>query len=376
MIVCLRKKSCILWIFLVLLLQVFACSPAPRIAVEALPQYDALFFNQESWAGGDGVYSAALSPDTVAWFFGDTWISQIKNNRQVNATLVNNTVAIQQGKDPAIAKMRFYYHRTAGHQPEAFIRPEDDRGWIWIFDGVKTPEGLYVFLVQIERTPGDAVFNFKVVGNWLAWVANPEESPAHWRMTQTRVPWSTFSTAGGVLWGSALLQLDDFVYIYGTVEDAGKNMARKHMILARVPVASMADFSQWRFFADGSWVSDHRRVSRLSADMPHEYSVTYVPALKRFVAVHSEDGLANTILLRLSSKPQGPWGEPIPIFQCPEAGWDDSIFCYAAKAHIALSESPDQLIVTYIANSVDFNTVVDDTRLYRPRFLRITFSNR
>jgi hypothetical protein len=81
-------------------------------------------------------------------------------------------------------------------------------------------------------------------------------------------------------------------------------------------------------------------------------------------------------LLRLSPKPQGPWGEPIPIFQCPEAGWDDSIFCYAAKAHRALSERPDQLIVTYVANAVDFNTVVQDTRLYRPRFLRITFSNR
>jgi hypothetical protein len=150
-------------------------------------------------------------------------------------------------------------------------------------------------------------------------------------------------------------------------------MVRKHMILARVPIASLTDFSQWRFFADGRWVSDHRRASLLSPNMPHEYSVTYLLALKRFVAVHSEDGLSNTILLRLSPKPQGPWSEPIPIFQCPEARWDNSIFCYAAKAHSALSERPDELIVTYIANSVDFNKVVQDTRLYRPRFLRITF---
>jgi hypothetical protein len=369
----LKKKSFSVLILLVVLLQTFACSTVPPISVETLPQYDALFLNQEGWTGGDGAYSASLNHNTISWFFGDTWIGQIKNNRQVNATLVNNTVAIQQGKDPATARMKFYYLRARGNQPEALIRPDDDRGWFWIFDGAMTPEGLYVFLIQIERSPGHAVFDFKPVGTWLGLVANPDESPTRWRITQTKVPWSTFSAAGGILWGSAILQLDDFFYIYGTAEDASKDMVRKHMILARVPIASLTDFSQWRFFADGRWVSDHRRASLLSPNMPHEYSVTYLLALKRFVAVHSEDGLSNTILLRLSPKPQGPWSEPIPIFQCPEARWDNSIFCYAAKAHSALSERPDELIVTYIANSVDFNKVVQDTRLYRPRFLRITF---
>jgi hypothetical protein len=376
MIAFLKKKSRNLCIIIFVLLQTYACSSVPRISVEALPQYNALFSHQEGWTGGDGAYSAALNHNTISWFFGDTWIGQIKNNRHVNATLVNNTVAIQQGKDAATASMRFYYNRAADGQPAALIQPEDDRGWFWIFDGVITPEGLTVFLIQIERTPGDAVFDFKVVGTWLGLVANPEESPINWRITQTKVPWSTSSVAGGMLWGSAILKLDDFLYIYGTAEDAGKVSVRKHMILARVPVSSLADFSQWRFFADGDWVPDHRRVSLLSPDIPHEYSVTYLPALQRFVAVYSEEGLSDTILLRLSPKPQGPWGEPIPIFECPEAGWDDSIFCYAAKAHSALSERPDGLIVTYVANSVDFNTVAHDTRLYRPRFLRVTFSKR
>ncbi|MGD8990953.1 MAG: DUF4185 domain-containing protein [Desulfobacterales bacterium] len=368
----LKKKSFPILIFLLVLLQTYACSTVPPILVETLPRYEALFLNQEGWTGGDGVYSVSLNHNTISWFFGDTWIGQIKNNRQVNATLVNNTVAIQQGKDPATAKMGFYYNRTAGNKPAALIRPDDDRGWFWIFDGVMTPEGLYVFLIQIERTPGHAVFDFKPVGTWLGLVANPDELPTRWRITQTKVPWANFSAAGGLLWGSAILQLDDFLYIYGTATDVSKDIARKNMILARVPIASLPDFSQWRFFAGGDWVSDHSRASLLSPDMPHEYSVTYVPALKRFVAVHAEDGLSDTILLRLAPKPQGPWGEPLPIYQCPEAGWDDSIFCYAAKAHSELSERPDQLIVTYIANSVDFNTAVQDTRLYRPRFLRIT----
>ena len=367
-----NKKTITLAALAFVLLADSACSTAPQIAVESLPQYDALFSNVEGWNGGDGAYSVALNPSTIAWFFGDTRIGQVQNQQHLNARLVNNSVAIQLGKDAVIASMRFYFGLTADSQPTALIRPDNRRGWFWIFDGVMTAKGLYVFLIQIERAAGEAIFDFKVVGTWLGHIANPGESPSRWQITQSKVPWSTFSAAGGMLWGSAILQIEHIYYIYGTAEEIRQDSSLKHMILARVPISSLADFSQWRFFADGNWVADHQRASRLSPNMPHEYSVTYLPALKQFAAVHSQDGLSKSILLRLSPKPQGPWGEPIPIFQCPEAEWDDSIFCYAAKAHSALSERPDQLIITYVSNSVDFDRVIRDTRLYRPRFLQLS----
>ena len=147
------------------------------------------------------------------------------------------------------------------------------------------------------------------------------------------------------------------------------------MILARVPISSLSDFSRWRFYADGRWVSDFTRASRLCEDMPHEYSVNYLPALKKFVVVYSQDGLSNNILARLAVEPQGPWSDPIQLYQCPEADWDHSIFCYAAKAHATLSNTSDALVITYIANSVDFNKTANDARLYRPRFIRATFSS-
>ena len=106
-----KKKSRTIWILLVVLLQLIACSTAPPVSVETLPQYDALFTNRKGWTGGDGVYSAALNHNTISWFFGDTWIGQEKNNRHVKATLVNNTVAIQQGKDAVTSRMKFYYNQ-------------------------------------------------------------------------------------------------------------------------------------------------------------------------------------------------------------------------------------------------------------------------
>lgn len=348
--------------------------PCPQVAVEALPQYDVLFSNKDGWTGADGAYSVALDQQTIAWFFGDTWIGRIKDGRHVDAILVNNSVGIQNGRNPAEAEMSFYFGRADDGNPAALIRPADGRGWYWIFDGTMTAEGLYLFLVQIVRTAGDAVFDFKVIGVWLGLVENPGELPSRWRLRQSRIPWSAFSASESILWGSAILRIDNFLYIYGTTEDAEGTPAQKHMILARVPVSRLADYSRWRFYADGRWVSDFKKSSRLSANMPHEYSVSYSPALNRYAAVYSQDGLSKNILARLSPEPQGPWGDPIRLYQCPESDWDSSIFCYAAKAHPILSQNPDQLIVTYVANSVDFNKTANDARLYRPRFLRVTFS--
>jgi len=97
--------------------------------------------------------------------------------------------------------------------------------------------------------------------------------------------------------------------------------------------------------------------------------------LRQYALVYSEDGLlSKNILARLSREPQGPWSEAMRLYQCPEARWDASIFCYAAKAHDFLARGPDELVITYIANSVDFNKMANDARLYRPRFLRAIFT--
>jgi hypothetical protein len=347
--------------------------PMPNVTVEPLPQYEVLFSNEDGWTGADGAYTVALGESMTAWFFGDTWIGQVKNGRHLNATLINNSVAIQQGKNPATATIDFYCGRGADGRPAALFQPADGRGWFWSFDAAMTPKGLYVFLIQTERTQGDAVFDFKVIGTWLGHVENPTEVPSKWRIGQTRIPWTESSTSGTILWGSALLQVDDILFVYGTAEDGGSAAGHKHMILARMPLSMPADFSQWQFYAGDSWVSDFKRASRLLENVPNEYSVSYLAGLRQYALVYSEDGLSKNILARLSREPQGPWGEAIRLYQCPEAQWDDSIFCYAAKAHEILSMEPDELVITYIANSVDFNKMANDARLYRPRFLRATF---
>jgi hypothetical protein len=372
------KKS-IRFFIILLSVALMAClggQPMPDVAVEALPQYEMLFSNEDGWTGADGAYSVALNQNTMAWFFGDTWIGEVRRGRHLNATLINNSVAIQRGMTPATATIDFFWGQAADGKPAALFQPPDGRGWFWVFDAVMTPSGLYLFLIQTERTPGDAVFDFKVVRTWLGHVENPTETPLNWRIRQTPIPWVEFSVSGTILWGSAVLQVDDDFYIYGTAEEGGSAAGHKDMILARVPRSMLADFSRWRFYAGGIWVSDFKRASRLLKKLPNEYSVSYLAGIKQYALVYSEDGLSKNILARLSRNPQGPWGDAIQLYQCPEARWDDSIFCYAAKAHAVFSSNPDELVITYIANSVDFDKMANDARLYRPRFLRATFMSK
>jgi hypothetical protein len=145
------------------------------------------------------------------------------------------------------------------------------------------------------------------------------------------------------------------------------------MIVARVPESRLVDFDQWRFFSQGRWTADPNQASRLCEDMANEYSVSYQPELRKYIAVYTENGISKYIVARLAPQPYGPWREPRRLYQCPEAQWDKDVFCYAAKAHPDISLHADELIITYVANSTDFDKVAADTRLYRPRFLRVRF---
>ncbi len=248
--------------------------------------------------------------------------------------------------------------------------PADGVGWLWPYHGVRTAQGLFLFLIQIERTDDPLAFGFRVLGTWLAHVPNPDDPPGEWRITQRRVPFSGPER----IFGSAVLVEGGDCYIYGVVDRKEGGLVRKEMILARVPAAAIGDFGQWRFFADGQWGPDAARAGSVCADAANEFSVSFQPALGRYVLVYTEHSLSEHIVFRLADAPQGPWGDPVRFYRCPEAAWDPRIFCYAAKGHQAMAEAADELIVTYTTNSTDFALIESDARLYRPRFLKVRFT--
>jgi hypothetical protein len=147
------------------------------------------------------------------------------------------------------------------------------------------------------------------------------------------------------------------------------------MILARVKTDAIADTAAWRFFKDGEWQTDFRACSRLANHVAAECSVSFLPAHKKYVAVYTEGGLSKKIVARSAAAPWGPWSEPALLFECPEMGWNKKIFCYAAKAHPMLAVNDGELVISYVANAFDWGMVINDARLYWPRFIRVKVNN-
>jgi hypothetical protein len=347
-----------------------ACQTSPRFTAAALPGHDAAFERTSGWTGGDGAYSLALGDGRVLWLFGDTFVGRVSEGRRADARLINNSAAVQAGGTPSEASLRFFYKTPdGGGAPAALFEPEDGIGWFWPYHGVRTAEGLFLFLLQVEAAEGPAAFGFRLVATWLGRVENPDEAPGRWSLAARKLPWGDERR----LLGSSVLLREGMAYVYGTVDETIEGVVAKHVILARVPAERLRDFSVWRFFAEGEWVAEVERASRVCEDAAGEFSVSFQPGLRRYVMIFTEGGLSEHMALRVALRPEGPWGESLRFYSCPEAGWDPRIFCYAAKGHPELAAGAGELIVTYVANATEFALLESDARLYRPRFVKIAF---
>jgi hypothetical protein len=348
-----------------------ACQTFPRFTVEPLPRYEALFQNPSGWTGGDGAYSTALGSERILWLFGDTLVGEVRDGRRIIAGMVPNSIAIQTGNEPQAASIDFF--PDGGSKP--FLKPEGGPGWFWPYHAVRTGEGLYFFLLQLERADISPPFGFSLLSTWLGYVHNPEDPPQRWILSQRKIPWANAQRQ----FGSFVLVNEGHCYIYGTVAERVKGEKRWNMILARAPIDRLGDFTSWLFFRDGEWIADVDRAERICENVATEFSVSFQPLLNQYVLVYTEKGFSehsNSGVIRLSPSLHGPWTDPIPVYRCPESKRDPRICCYAAKGHPEIAPSPEELILTYVASSCDGDyKVLTDATLYRPRFLRIHFAD-
>src|SRR4029078_11412566 len=96
---------------------------------ESAPQYDQLFQRTNGWTGADGDFTVTLSNGLTLWLFSDTFVGDVRGGHRVHATMINNSVALQHGVDPANARVEFFYGKSTKGKPAALITPADGKGW-------------------------------------------------------------------------------------------------------------------------------------------------------------------------------------------------------------------------------------------------------
>jgi len=345
--------------------------PIPTILKSApAPDWNAKFANTEGWIGGDVVASVALSPKRILWLFGDTLLGTVKEAKRPGAKMVNNTLGIMDGlgKD---ATIRFVAGKAKDNSPAAFLIPGDGKGWFWPQSGIRVGDRLFIFLPQIEKTKDSGVFGFKLVAQWLAIVENPDAEPEKWQVKQHKIPFGEFKPHRERSWGSAALEENGHVYVFGYDHDRGKKGSTRKLIVARAPVKQFDDFTAWRFFTSKGWCDKPADSAPLADGLATEFTVGRLPGGKGFVTVYTEIGLSDRILGRFSNALEGPWSDPVLLYKCPEMAKDKGVFSYAGKAH-AWAANGNELLLSYCVNTWDFARLFRENDVYRPKFVRVT----
>jgi hypothetical protein len=344
-----------------------AAPPEAPSVVKAEPdaKLTAAFRTTDGWVGGDGAFSVRLSNKRTLWLFSDSWVGRVRDGKRKDVAMVNNAVGVQDGQ-----KFTFFTQQNAKGKPVAFFAPPDGKGWFWLFAGHAAGGKLYVFLPRFEKSGAGGAFGFKAVDLWLGTVSNPDAEPTKWKIDYAKVPFAWFGGKRKFAFGSAVLTAGNDAYVYGYEEVPGKPFPSRKLLVARVPKERLADFDQWRFFGDGEWKPDVKDATPQAGGLGAEFSVSYVPGLRQYALVTTENGLSDRIMGRFAPAPTGPWGEPVLLYTCPEMKKDKKLFTYAGKAHPHLA-GERELVISYAVNSHDLGQVINDAELYWPNFVRV-----
>ena len=375
------------------------------------PEADALFHQDPGWRGADAAYSVALSGDRTLWLFGDTFLGPDRRT----AALVHNTIGVQDGPDPTVARLVTHHGGTA-EAPTPFF-PTQPGSWLWPMDCARTDAGVVVFFMQVRSARPDlptvvdawraeGSLTFFEVFDWTArLIRNPDDPVAEWEVVELATP----AAVDRVVPGPGAVAHEGHLYAFGwrdghelrpgrlrrTPRYRGFRTPRRAFV-ARWPVAlleqGLLDPQWW----DGSqWQADQGRALAVIDDPATEFTVhrdgdgfVLVDTLGWLAGVDRVGWLAPlrvlkrlprvgrlltalgllrvSLTVRRAPAPQGPWTRPVRVF-APQVARD--VLVYAGKAHPQLS-GPG-LVCTYAQIALKADRTLDDDGLYYPRFVTV-----
>lgn len=357
-----------------------------KFAVTPSYDWETLFDRTSGWTGSDGTYSIPLSgkevysesePESTLFLFGDTFLGNInEQGLRVNNILINNTLARLDSRFPDESEIKFEWDNTYG---SIFIpnTPNSASGdWYWPVDGMAIGDSVHTFFIRMHPT-GTGQWDWGINGVILVSFA-PNSTKIVPSYTQREVPliYDESSTVQSVF-GGAILPMtetsgnqnpDGYIYVYGIRSYSGS----KELLVARVPEADFTDFSKYTFYNGSEWVSDISQSAPLTDRVSQEFSISQLPN-GQFILVFQLDTMSESVAIRISDTPVGPFSLYKTIYTCPEVAEYSaySAVTYCAKAHPHLSK-PNELLICYNVNTIG-DGAFDIGDIYHPRFISIKF---
>ena len=330
---------------------------------------EALFKQDSRWLGADGAISYPLSENRILWLFGDTFVAEKEKVGRRKSVFVRNTIAIQEGANPAKAKIDFYWKHKNG-LPSSFF-PEDGDVWHWPGGVVRIKDRLFIFLMAVKPTKGDVFgFGFEAFESRVVLVDNPGSPPNQWNLNEVATLHNDLKVIVG---SSSVLVEKGHIYAFGSKEDEDHDIYLVRWKLEDFYEAVLSD-EEW-------WCGDEQGFKTLNskAAAPRsviekgqtEFTVHYDEKAKCYIQAQGTGFGVVPLALRVSSSLVGPWSDLVEVFE-PEEKGRKNLLLYAVKSHPELTGA--DLVLSYVTNSTDAEVVFKDNSVYYPRLVKINFA--
>lgn len=354
---------------------------APR--VRRWPEAEQLFRADPRWLGGDDAYSVVLGPRRRLWLFGDSFIDPTGAGDRRAAALINNSVAVQQGSDPATATMAFTWGTGGDGRPQSLFTDPDPGVHLWPGDAALVDGTLVLFFMRIRPVAPrpsrwrwfEAPANFAVVGWSAATIDRPGRDPAAWEPQWARTTTTAFARLVG---SGGVFVADGHLYAHAVSEGRRAWPRGGEHLLARWPVGTAAagelGAPEWWAGPAHGWVPQpalQQMPAAVTGPGLTEFTVHHEAGADRYVRTELVGFTVPRIRLRHAPAPEGPWSRPRRVHR-PGQVEVGRVFCYAGKAHVGLAGA--DLLVTYNSNGRDLETVLERDDLYRPHCLAVDLS--
>lgn len=341
---------------LLVLVALVALAPPPaRASGVAAALQDALWRYGDTsglWSGADGAYSVPLPDGRTAWLFSDTFLGPVDaqtRTRPRDARLVNNTIVLQE----ADGSFSTTLHGTSPFGPGALVATQDHSlaTWYWMGDGTVEGDTLRAFVLRFTRP-------IQQLTNAIATFSLPSMTLE----SVDEIPPATTTAVGAtqIGWGAAVMERDDYTYVYG-LEDLH---AQKYLHVARAPAGGITE--PWEYWTGSAWSRNPLLSARVLDGISNEFSVQATPG--GFTLVAQRNGIEPSVIACPAATPQGPWGTCRTIYTTPETG--GNIVTYNAKSH-PQHATDDTVLVSYNVNSSMYDDHFTNIDIYRPRFVEV-----
>jgi hypothetical protein len=341
---------------------------------QAMPKFDCepSFPFAQGWLGADAAYSIPLGDGRDLWIFGDTLYGDERKVVGDDPRMVRNTVGISTCKD-GHWKIDYTIRHDAGGKFLDFFQSQHKDAWYWALDGVVHNDDLWVTLLCVRNSPKATVWElgFEICGTDLAHLTGLSGNPQDWKVSYAPlVPESLHAnpSASTVIEG-------DYLNIF-TLDEHEK----RPEILTRIPLAGLNDASKNLQYldAEGKWQPglEPAKAKAVMERGASEMTVRYHPELKKWIALLVDpDFFSAKVLLRTSPSLTGPWTDGVAIYRIPELqkdspGYDADTYCYAGKEHPEF-EGKDELVFTYVCNTMKPQKLVKEVNIYFPKVVRM-----